>query len=185
MLLENQCLFLITGIMASGKSTVAQLLAERFASSVHLRGDMFRKMVIHNRKEVHPDAQEDQLNQLRLRYRLTAQAADTYYEHGFTVIMQDVVVGPLLHDFVANVRSRPLYVVVLCPNAETVEQREAERPKKGYGIWTVAALDQVLKQDTPRIGMWLDSSALTAEETVDEILKRYRNEALYNGARMD
>ncbi len=34
---------LITGVMASGKSTVAQLLAERLEKSVHLRGDIFRK----------------------------------------------------------------------------------------------------------------------------------------------
>jgi dephospho-CoA kinase len=36
-------LILVTGIMAAGKSTVAQLLAERLApQSVHLRGDVFR-----------------------------------------------------------------------------------------------------------------------------------------------
>ena len=33
--MKNQ-LFLITGVMASGKSTVAQLLAERLEKSVHL-----------------------------------------------------------------------------------------------------------------------------------------------------
>lgn len=29
------CIILITGVMASGKSTIAQLLAERFSRSVH------------------------------------------------------------------------------------------------------------------------------------------------------
>ena len=36
----------VTGIMAAGKSTVAQLLAERFARSVQLRGDAFRRMIV-------------------------------------------------------------------------------------------------------------------------------------------
>ncbi|MDF2962519.1 MAG: phosphotransferase [Paenibacillus sp.] len=177
MLLNKHCMFLVTGIMASGKSTVAQLLAERFASSVHLRGDVFRKMIVNDRKEVHPDSQEEQLDQLRLRYQLTANAADAYYERGFTVIMQDVVIGPMLKDFVEFVQTRPLYLVVLCPNAEAVAQREAARVKKGYGIWTVSGLDQVLRQETPPIGMWLDSSAWSPEETVTEILKRAWEEA--------
>jgi len=180
MLLDKRALFLITGIMASGKSTVAQLLAERFAASVHLRGDIYRKMVVNNRKEVHPNAEEEQLDQLRLRYRLAAHAADTYYEQGFTVIAQDVVVGSMLGDFVSYVQIRPLYIIVLCPNAEVVMQREAARSKKGYGIWTVSELDHVLRGETPRIGMWLDTSALSPQETVDVILERSWSEALYN-----
>lgn len=171
-------IILITGIMASGKSTVAQLLTERFPASVHLRGDIFRKMIVNDRREVHPDADREQLEQLRLRYRLTAAAADTYFSSGFTVIIQDVVVGPMLDEFVAFLQTRPLHVVVLCPSVEAVEQREAARSKKGYGIWTAAALDRVLREQTPRLGMWLDSTDLTPQQTVDEIMRRAWSEAL-------
>jgi Adenylylsulfate kinase and related kinases len=176
--MRNPGIFLITGIMASGKSTVAQLLAERFEKSVHLRGDIFRKMIVNDRREVRPEAEEGELDQLRLRYRLAAQAADAYYQEGFTVIVQDVVVGRMLNDMVSFIRSRPFYLVVLCPDAEAVAEREKNRSKKGYGIWTVSELDGVLRQETPRIGMWLDSTALTPEQTVDEIWRRAENEAL-------
>ncbi|WP_435921507.1 AAA family ATPase [Paenibacillus sp. DYY-L-2] len=175
---EQPSIILITGIMASGKSTVAQLLAERFERSVHLRGDMFRKMIVNDRREVQPHAGDEELEQLRLRYRLAAQSADAYAEAGFTVVVQDVVVGKVLNDFISYVRNRPLYVVVLCPSTTAVSRREEARAKKGYGIWSVEALDEVLRKETPRIGMWLDSSDLTEEETVDEILKRFREEAL-------
>jgi dephospho-CoA kinase len=37
---------LITGIQADGKSTVAQMLAERLPRSVHLRGDLFRRAIV-------------------------------------------------------------------------------------------------------------------------------------------
>lgn len=171
-------IILITGIMASGKSTVAQLLAERFEKSVHLRGDIFRKMIVNDRREVRPEAEEGELDQLRLRYRLAAQAADAYYQEGFTVIVQDVVVGRMLNDMVSFIRSRPFYLVVLCPDAEAVAEREKNRAKKGYGLWTVSGLDGVLRQETPRIGMWLDSTDLTPEQTVDEIWRRAENEAL-------
>lgn len=38
----NQKMYLITGLMASGKSTVSELLAESLEKCVHLRGDVFR-----------------------------------------------------------------------------------------------------------------------------------------------
>ncbi|MBD3922014.1 AAA family ATPase [Paenibacillus sp. PR3] len=177
---ERPITIVITGIMASGKSTVAQLLAERFEQSVHLRGDIFRRMIVNNRKEVNPDAGNDELDQLRLRYRLAAQSAKTYHDAGFTVVMQDVVVGPLLNDFLSYVNNHPLYVVVLCPSTEAVALREAARSKKGYGAWTVEALDHVLRNETPRVGLWLDTTELTAEETVNEIIERLQDRALLN-----
>lgn len=177
MLKNPSGIILITGIMASGKSTVAELLSERFEKSVHVRGDIFRRMVVNDRREVSPNAEKDELEQLLLRYRLAAHTADAYFDSGFTVVVQDVIVGPMLNDFNSFIQNRPLYVVVLCPNAGVVAKREAERSKKGYGIWTVEALDQLLRNETPRLGMWLDSSELSPEETVDEIMERYQIEA--------
>jgi hypothetical protein len=157
---------------------VAQLLAERFEKSVHLRGDLFRRMIVNDRKEIHPNAGNHELDQLRLRYRLAAQSADTYFQAGFTVVVQDVAVGPMLHDFISYIKCRPLYVVVLCPNSSVVAHRESTRNKKGYGVWTVEGLDRLLREETPRIGMWLDSSELTPEGTVEELIKRLQDEAL-------
>lgn len=42
----------VTGIQAAGKSTVAQALAERLDRSVHLRGDLFRKMIVNGRADM-------------------------------------------------------------------------------------------------------------------------------------
>jgi len=175
---ELPCIVLITGIMASGKSTVAQLLSERFEKSVHLRGDIFRRMIVNNRKEIQPNADTEELDQLRLRYRLAAQSADLYVQSGFTVIVQDVVVGPMLNEFISYIQNRPFYVVVLCPEPAVVAQRESARMKKGYGVWTVEELDSLLRNETPRVGMWLDTSEMTPEETVNEILGRMQEEAL-------
>jgi hypothetical protein len=84
----------------------------------------------------------------------------------------------MLNDFISYVQNRPFYVVVLCPNPSVVAQREAARSKTGYGAWTVESLDNLLRNETPRIGMWLDSSELTPEETVNEIMRRLQDEAL-------
>src|SRR5262249_36511983 len=111
----ERAVILVTGIQAAGKSTVAQLLAERLPRSGHLRGDVFRKMIVSGRVGMTPDAPAEAVRQLRLRHRLTAVAADTYFEAGFTVVAQDVILGEHLAGLVAAVRGRPLLVVVLAP----------------------------------------------------------------------
>ncbi|WP_167670285.1 hypothetical protein [Paenibacillus tianmuensis] len=44
---------------------------------------------------------------------------------GFTIVVQDVVIDPMLEEFVSFVRHRPLYVVALAPGSEAVAAREA------------------------------------------------------------
>ncbi|WP_405687468.1 hypothetical protein [Streptomyces sp. NBC_00057] len=45
------------------------------------------------------------------------------------------------------------------------------RCESGYGAeWTVEALDRVLREETPRIGLWLDTTGQTVEQTVDTVL---------------
>ncbi|MFI6174595.1 AAA family ATPase [Nonomuraea sp. NPDC051191] len=177
---------LVTGISASGKSTIAQALAERLPRSVHVRGDAFRRMVVRGRAEMTPRAEEaadEAVRQLHLRYRLAAQTADLYFQAGFTSIVQDVVLGEDLERFTTWIRTRPLRVVVLAPDAAAVERRERERAKTGYGAWTIAQLDATLRAGTPRIGLWLDTSGQTPDGTVAEIVAR-ADEALVSGDRI-
>jgi chloramphenicol 3-O-phosphotransferase len=173
-LLDDHAVVLITGISASGKSTVAQLLAERFARGVHVHGDAFRRMVVSGRADMTAEPTEEAWRQLRLRYALGAATTDRYFAAGFSVVVQDVVLGPELERYVDAIASRPLHVVVLCPHVDVVEQREAGRAKRAYGsgMFGMAALDVSLRQDTPRIGLWLDSSDMTAAQTVGAVVSR-------------
>lgn len=172
---------LITGIQAAGKSTVAQALAERLERSVHVRGDLFRRMVVNGRVEMGPaDPPPEALRQLRLRYALAAKVADGYAEAGFTVVLQDIVIGPFLGEMVEAIKTRPLHVVVLAPRPEVVQAREdarrAERGKVAYkpGDETVTQLDAYMRRETPRLGLWLDTSDLKVAETVEAILRWVR-----------
>ncbi|MEV0613786.1 AAA family ATPase [Nonomuraea sp. NPDC050404] len=163
----------ITGISAAGKSTVAQALAERLPRSAHVRGDAFRRMVVGGRADMTPEMADESLRQLHLRYRIAAVTADMYFDAGFTPIVQDVFIGGDLERFTKLVRTRPLHVIVLAPEPAEVERRERARAKSGYGGgWTIAQLDASLRQETARIGLWLDTSRQSVEETVDEIISR-------------
>lgn len=173
-MIDAQPVVLVTGISASGKSTVAELLAQRFERGVHVKGDVFRRMVVSGRAEMSASPSADAWDQLRLRYRLGAATADAYHAAGFSVVVQDVVVGQVLDEYVAAIRSRPRFVVVLAPRPDVVEAREAGRAKVAYrdGAPTVDALDHALRHETPRLGLWLDSSGQRPDETVEEIIER-------------
>ncbi|MGA2210910.1 MAG: AAA family ATPase [Acidimicrobiales bacterium] len=165
--------FVITGVMAAGKSTVADLLARRFDRGVHLRGDVFRKMIVTGRDPIPPSLGPEAVRQLELRSRLAAVTANEYWRAGFTVVLQDIYVGQALNDVVARLEISPLFAVVLAPRPDVVASRERLRGKRGYvGDWTVQSLCSEFESATPRIGLWLDTSDMSPTETVDEILLR-------------
>jgi chloramphenicol 3-O-phosphotransferase len=174
---QTSAVILITGIQAAGKSTVAQLLAEHLPRSVHVRGDLFRRMVINDRAEMTPGPTDEAVRQLRLRHQLAAMVTDAYFQAGFTVVTQDIILGDHLAEMTTMITSRPLFLIVLAPPVGTIAGRERARGKTAYDSWTIEQLDHVLRHETPRLGLWLDTSGQTAAESADEILARAWSEA--------
>ena len=117
---DGPLLLVITGVPAAGKSTVAQLIAERLDPAVHVRGDVFRRMVVSGRADMTADPTPEARRQLDLRYRLAGQTADAYHRAGFSVVLQDVIIGRPLADLVERLAATPLYVVTLTPSAEAI-----------------------------------------------------------------
>jgi hypothetical protein len=169
--------WLITGVQAAGKSTVADLLARQFERGVHVRGGQFYRWAV--RGWVHAgDARTAEARQLLdLRYRLSATAADEYCRAGFVTVVQDNIFGVDVTRWLESVTARRRHLVVLRPSIAVIRQREQQRHlatgKVAYrpGEFTPEDLDGFLAE-TPRIGLWLDTSDLTAEETVSQILIR-------------
>ncbi|WP_246842803.1 AAA family ATPase [Allokutzneria sp. NRRL B-24872] len=165
-------LFVLTGISASGKTTIGRLLADSFPRSAFVEGDLVREMVRSGRVDMSPEPSEDAMGQLLLRYRQAATLAMSFQDAGFATVAEDVIIGDVLKDYLDVLRGRPVHLVVLAPTPEAVHAREAARNKTGYDTWAVTALNKILHEQTPRLGLWLDTSEQTPEETVAEILAR-------------
>ena len=164
-------IFIVSGIPGAGKTTVSGLLARRFDRGVHLEADIFQKLIVTGGLFPDKKPEEEAWRQLRLRSKHVAMLADSFLENGFWPVIDDVVVGLRLLDVLKDIKSRPLYFVLLLPSLAVVEQRDRTRDEKHvFDIW--GHLDEVARTETPKQGLWLDSSAMSAEETVDEILRR-------------
>ncbi|MBD3648192.1 MAG: zeta toxin family protein [Pseudomonadales bacterium] len=159
----------ITGIMAAGKSTIAEMFARRLDRSVHLRGDVFRKMIVNGQEPMTSNPGEEAIRQLALRYQLGVDTALRYAAKEFAVIYQDIALGEYLPWIAGALRSED-YVFVLCPDVEAVRVREATRTKTGYRDFSPEQLDDGLRNNTERIGYWLDATRLSPEETLDVMI---------------
>lgn len=165
-------ILIVTGLMASGKSTVAQALAERLPRSVHVRGDIFRKMIVGGRVEVTPSPDPEARRQLELRYAIACQSCLAYANAGFNVVYQDVILGHHLQAVCDRLQGFRPGVVMLRPSSKVIRERDLGRTKQAYGdAWTPNALSALL-DETPKLGLQIDTSRLSVDQTVAEILSR-------------
>lgn len=164
-------LYVISGIQAAGKSTIGRLLAERFAKGVFIDGDAIRAMVVAGRVDMSPTPSEEAVAQLLLRYEGGLAVAASYLRAGFDVVFADVIIGSIVPRFISLVPCPRFHLIFLNPGLDAVRRNEAARAKTAYGpMWTFAGLHQILIKETPRLGLWLDSSAQQPQETTDAII---------------
>jgi chloramphenicol 3-O-phosphotransferase len=117
-------LFVISGISAAGKSTVAR-----------------------------PDAGGEALRQLVLRYAGALAGAGVFLDGGFDVVVEDVIIGHVLPEFLELIPVPEFHLVFLDLDAAAIQQREQERDRVAYGPdrWSVNGLQAILREQTDRI----------------------------------
>jgi chloramphenicol 3-O-phosphotransferase len=97
--------------------------------------------------------------------------ADSFAEAGFVPVIDDVVISvSVLDGYTAGLHSRPLLFVQLAPSLDVIRGRDAGRHKQVFEMWS--HLDATMRTEMKPYGLWLDTSMMTAAETVDEILAR-------------
>jgi len=163
-------IYIVSGLPGTGKSSVSYLLAKRFERGVHIEADLVQQMIVAGSVWPEWEPREEAMRQFELRRRNVSLLADSFFDAGFTPVIDDIVIGSRIDEYVSDVRGRPLLFVMLVPQPDVVRKREMSRKKHVFDRW--AHLDEPVRNEMARIGLWIDSSEMTAEETVDEILRR-------------
>ena len=170
-------LFVISGNQGAGKSTVGELLANRFPVAAHIDGDSVQHFVVSGNRW--PESLDDidlttgQVmgeagRQLRLRLRNGCLIAASFVDAGVTAVLTDIICGPRYDELMEHLAGRTIHFVMLRPPVGVL-RRESDR---GVGINDFEAHLEVAIDATPRVGLWLDPATTTPEAIVDEILSR-------------
>jgi chloramphenicol 3-O-phosphotransferase len=159
---------LISGIPGAGKTTVARALAERLPVAASIEGDVLSFDFIRSGLPA-PEDEQGWSQLMGLRRRQICLLADSYAEAGVLPVIDDVVTNPLVLDLYRKfLLLRPLLFVALVPRVEVVRRRDAGRDKHVFERW--AHLDGELRSSLADVGLHIDSSDLTVDETVQAIL---------------
>jgi broad-specificity NMP kinase len=165
----QRAIYLISGLPGAGKSSVSNRLAKRFERGVHIEADLVQQMIVAGSVWPEWEPREEAMRQFDLRRRNVSMLADSFFDAGFTPVIDDIVIGSRIDEYVSGLRGRPLLVVMLVPRPDVVRKREILRKKHVFDKW--AHLDDVMRRETARGGWRLDSSDMTADATVDAILR--------------
>ena len=170
---HQPAIIVVSGIMAAGKSTVARLLAGRFARGVHVEADALQRMIVAGGAWVGESGEPtgETARQLRLRLRNMCLLGRSFYEAGFTAVLDDIIIGDRWRELQDDLHGLPFSLVVLAPSVDVVtRKRDMGRTKAPQGAAWATYLDRELRVTMAGIGLWVDSSDQTPEETVEAIL---------------
>ena len=172
-------IFIITGVPGTGKSSIAIELMRRFAFGIHIPVDNLREFVVAGIAHPVPEWTSETGRQFRLARAAAAQVARLYSDAGFAVAIDDVL-GPAdaQASFGADLEASRVQKVLLYASLEVVLARNAQRNNKAFDTGVLQAVIEKLHAATaaePYAAQgWLvvDTSALTLQQTVDQILEQ-------------
>ncbi len=163
---------MVTGLQASGKTTVGRMLAEALeAPSAWFDGDVLYRMVVRGNVDMTPEPSPEALRQVRLRYEGAARLARLYVHEGFNFVYSDIVMGADTGQWLGSISDADVHLVVLCPSVAAIAARERARGKTSYRHWlaaggsledAIATMAETLER-TPKSGPCVDTSSLTPE----------------------
>ena len=183
--MTDEKIIVVTGIQAAGKSTVARLIAQRFERGVHIEADVLYQMIVSGR--VLPEEPgvmpPEAARQLRLRLRNACLLARSFYEAGFSVTIDEIIIGERYAHLKEDLEGLPFELVMLAPRPEVVaKQRDPGRGKRLLGEDWAVYLDRELRATMTGEGIWIDNSDQTPEETVEHIARELRLSATPSGS---
>ena len=162
-------LIVISGLPGSGKSTVGRLLAESLERAAYIEADVLQHFVVAGLELAdHNGISDEGRQQLSLRLRNACLLAKSYVASGFTAVVDDIVTGRRFEELVTALGGTEFEFVMLNPDFEVMKARWRRMGSPFAESWDW--IDEEIQHDTPRIGLWIDSTHLTPDETLARII---------------
>ncbi len=168
----------VSGVPGAGKSSVSRALAQRFERGAHIEADALQNMIVSGASWPDPELTPESERQLRLRVTNGCHLADSFAAAGFCAVLDDIFIGARIDHLCADLLMRPFHFVMLNPSLDALRHRNATRDKRD-AFSQSQQLHAVVQSKTQRIGLWLDTSALSQAQTIERIYASL-SEALVN-----
>ena len=169
---DGESCLIITGAPAAGKSTVSRLVAGRLGRSALLDGDLMDELIVNGRVWALGQPADEAARQVALSRRNLCALAANFADAGFTPVLDTLVPHRAhLDALLEALHPRRVLLVVLAPAIEVCRHRNTIRPElEQFFFDDYQALTTTMRTSFGSLGWWLDTSALTAEETATQVL---------------
>jgi predicted kinase len=162
---------IVTGMPGAGKSTITSHLAGLLPRAAQVSGDAVNAMIGSGFVFFMGKPTEEALRQDELCNRNMCGLANNFIDFGFTVLMDTVLADRYELDFfIALMSPRPVRLVVLDPGIDVCKDRNAGRdPEDHFEFDGYERLHADMQREFGGIGWWLDTSAMTADQTAGRL----------------
>jgi predicted kinase len=169
----------VSGMPGAGKSTVSGLAASLMPRGAQVKGDDVNLMVRSGAVWFMGEPRDEARRQYELCRRNMCALANNFVDFGFTVFVDTVVQDRAMLDLLLALMSpRPVRLVVLAPGVDACKHRNATRhPDEQFAFDRYEELEADMQRDLVDLGWWFDTSALTPEQTAEQLVREASHRA--------
>ena len=170
--------WIVSGIPSVGKTTTSFALAKKLHKSSVVSGDDLQDQIVSGNVGPSELPKEDSDMQIELTVRNQAILAKSYADSGFTPVCDNVFGRKQLDIFVNLLRGYQVHLVNLTADFAVIQDRDTKRiPEEQFNNPDRWKLLLSLTSELSGLGLWVDNSVRTPEETAAYILN-HKNDAI-------